>query len=309
MWLLAVRLAIAPAGEADAHTCSTRPPICAQGLSRRCRAHWRVRLARERDTRHDCSKGKIIDIDSTQVAADAQTHVQAFERLASGIPYERKGVLYSEMLFVYAILRRLQPKRILESGRARGQSTHLLAACFPATPIVSIEFDAQSPDVAVAAARLRPFANVELLFGDATVMLPQLLRPGDAVMIDGPKGFRALRLALQLLSLGDRAPVATFIHDSGHGSVERAFLAQAIPHTLYSDEARFVRQFAFLDKSCNELDPGLLHPDAPLGTSYGPTFACVLPDSAMNYASLRLRLAARGFAHRMQRALAKRSQS
>lgn len=213
------------------------------------------------------------------------------------------------MLFVYAILRRLQPKRIVESGRARGQSTHLLAACFPAIPIISIEFDAGSPDVPVAAERLRPFANVELLFGDATVLLPRMLRPGDAVMIDGPKGFRALRLALHLLSLGDRAPVATFIHDSGHGSVERAFLSQTLADTLYSDEAQFVRQFAHLDQACDALDPGLLHRNAPPGTSYGPTFACVLPDGGTHYRSLRLRLAVRGFMHRMQRALLKRSAS
>ncbi len=244
---------------------------------------------------------RLIKIDSTLVVADAQAHAGEFERLIAGIAYERKGVLFSEMLFVYAVLRRLAPARIIESGRARGQSTHLLAACFPSTPIISIEFDARSPDVPVAAERLRPYSNVELLFGDATALLPEMLRPGDAVMIDGPKGFRALRLALRLLSLGQSAPLAMFIHDSGHGSVEREFLAQSLPHTLYSDESQFVRRFAHLDRACAALDPELLHPDAPAGTSYGPTFACVFPEPDTNYAALRLRLALRGLVHRMQR--------
>lgn len=305
MWLLATHLAIAPTGKVDARTRFAWPHLGRRVDGRDDDVASHVNAARPTDF----AKERIIDFDSTQVVADAQAHVQEFERLASGIPYERKGVLYSEMLFVFAILRRLKPKRILESGRARGQSTHLLAACFPETPILSIEFDAHSPDVAVAAERLRPFANVELLFGDATAMLPQMLGPGDAMMIDGPKGFRGLRLALKSLSLGDRAPIATFIHDSGHGSVERAFLSQALFKTLYSDEALFVRQFAYLDKACEALDPGLLHPNAPSGTSYGPTFACVPRDGNVNYASLRLRLAMRGFVHRVKRAVGKRSES
>lgn len=244
---------------------------------------------------------RLIKIDSALVVADAQARAAEYERLVGGIAYERKGVLFSEMLFVFAVLRRLAPARIIESGRARGQSTHLLAACFPATPVISIEFDAQSPDVTVAAERLRPFSNVELMFGDATGLLPKMLRPGDAVMIDGPKGFRALRLALRLLNLGQAAPLAMFIHDSGHGSVERDFLARSLPHTLYSDETQFVRRFAYLDRACAALDPELLHPDAAPGTSYGPTFACVLPEAGTNYAALRMRLALRGFVHRMQR--------
>jgi hypothetical protein len=235
----------------------------------------------------------------------AQPLAGEFARLTANIPYERKGILFSEMLFAYAILNELRPKRILESGRARGQSTHLVAACFPATPIISIEFDANSPDVAVAAARLRGYSNVELLFGDATSSLPKILRSGDAVMIDGPKGFRALRSGLRLLSTG--LPVALFLHDCARGSVEREFLTRSLANTLYSDEREFVRRCAYLDQTCADVDPAVLRPDTRAATSYGPTFACAFPARGVNYSALLVSVAVSAFLHRMARATAKTS--
>jgi len=76
---------------------------------------------------------------------------------------------------------------------------------FPSLPIISIEYDARSPDVPTAAARLAGFSNLDLRFGDATRLLPGLVQPGDIVLIDGPKGFRGLRLALSLLASGKPA--------------------------------------------------------------------------------------------------------
>src|SRR5919109_2973416 len=135
-----------------------------------------------------------LDIDA--VARAAQAELGGWRTRVAGLPYERKGVLYSEIFFLYLCARTMRPARILESGRARGQSTALLALSFPEAAIVSFEHDARSPDAAVAAARLTPYRNVELRFGDATRELPAIARPGDVVLIDGPKGFRALRLAL-----------------------------------------------------------------------------------------------------------------
>ncbi len=227
-----------------------------------------------------------------------------FEQRVSAISYEAKGILFSEMLFASAILDDLKPRRIIESGRARGQSTHLLASCFPDLPIVSIEYDASSPDVGIAAARLAPFANVELLFGDATRMLPQMLRPGDAVFIDGPKGARALRLALRLLATG--MPVAVFVHDCPLGSFERDFLAARFGRALFGDDDEFVRSFRHLDRRCMEVDPAVLRPSAPPGTSYGPTFACLFPSADVRYAMLRMQLVIDGNLRRWRSSARKR---
>lgn len=227
----------------------------------------------------------MITLDS--ILAEAAARVDEFARTVAGIPYERKGVLYSEMLFLRAALGAAPPPRLVESGRARGQSTHLLAACLPDTQILSVEHDAQSPDVPVAAARLAPYGNVKLLFGDSMTMVPELVQPGDAVLIDGPKGHRALRLAFDVLARC--RPRAVFIHDCGLGSEERTFLDRHVPGTLYSDARAFVERYAVLDGPCLALDPDVARVGREPGRSYGPTLACLPHDPQRDYAALRRR--------------------
>ena len=54
----------------------------------------------------------------------------------------------------------------------------------------------------IAAERLRESGNVECRFGDSLLLLPELVEAGDVVLIDGPKDFRALKLAFRLLRGG-----------------------------------------------------------------------------------------------------------
>ena len=214
------------------------------------------------------------------VARRAAAELDAFRARVAGVPYERKGILYSEIFFLYLCAKAAGARRILESGRARGQSTALLALCFPQLPIVSVEHDAASPDAAVAAQRLQGFRNVELRFGDATRILPAIAQPGDIALIDGPKGFRAVRLALRLLARGRVAMV--FLHDVGPGTPERKFLERRLPGALYSDDPRFA---------------GVAHPlDAPAGPladswqsgKYGYSLACLAFQENIPYWRLRL---------------------
>ena len=55
------------------------------------------------------------------------------------------------MFLFYAAVKPFAPKQILESGRARGKSTLVLARCFPDARIVSVEYDRQSENAAAAA--------------------------------------------------------------------------------------------------------------------------------------------------------------
>jgi predicted O-methyltransferase YrrM len=191
-----------------------------------------------------------------EVLRRAGTDAAGFAARVRDVPYERKGVLYSEMFFLWLCANAAgPPRRILESGRARGQSTLLLALAFPDLPIISIEHDPGSPDVAVAAQRLAGRRNVELRFGDATRLLPQLAEPGDIALIDGPKGFRALRLAMQLLAQGRTTMV--FLHDMLRGTPERRFLDRRMPSALYADEPRFAECARPLDARVQEeIPPG-----------------------------------------------------
>lgn len=209
-----------------------------------------------------------------EVARIAARDLDAWSTRIAQVPYERKGILYSEMFFFHACVSTVRPKRILESGRARGQSTLLLAVAFPELPIVSIEFDRDSPDAPMAAQRLQSRRNVELRFGDATRLLPAMAQAGDVALIDGPKGFRALRLALRLLAQGRTRLV--FLHDVGPETRERAFLEKHLPRTLYSDDPRFAGIAHALDAAAaDDIPPGHRWEAGGAPRGYGYTLACL----------------------------------
>lgn len=209
---------------------------------------------------------------------EAGRELEEFRAIVRNVPYESKGILFSEMYFFWLIARQLSPRRILESGRARGQSTLILSLCFPRSEIISVEFDRDSPDVSIAASRLKDRDNVRLLFGDATRILPDIIQPGDIALIDGPKGYRGLRLAIKLLARGIQG---VFVHDTSNGSSERQFLERRIPEAFYSDQT----EFAFLTHSLDADLQDSLAPERRWCEPEGPTLGygfslCCIPQIA-----------------------------
>lgn len=220
-----------------------------------------------------------------RLLARAPVYLPTYLERTGQLSNEPKGIRRSEMFFVYATVADFAPARILESGRARAQSTLVLSLLFPEAKIVSVEADAASPDAAVAAKRLAGRTNVECRFGDSRVLLPQLLHGGDVVVIDGPKDFRAVKLALQLLATGK--PIAVFVHDLWPGSPARGFVDRRLPSAFLSDDPAWVERFA-------QLDPRKVRPpDLPASrrVAYGATFGC-FPGGSENYAR-RLRQCSR----------------
>jgi predicted O-methyltransferase YrrM len=207
------------------------------------------------------------------VVAAAKSEIDAYAARVRGLPYERKGILYSEMFFLSLCTRASAPKRILESGRARGQSTLLLAICFPHLPIISLEHDPRSPDVPVAAERLRGRTNVDLRFGDATRLLPRVAQVDDVALIDGPKGWRSVRLALRLLAEGSVRMV--FVHDVLPGTPERRFLEKWLPDALYSDDRRFAAIAHGLDAAAADSIPAGQRWRPEGDARYGYSLACL----------------------------------
>src|SRR5437763_10072590 len=143
-------------------------------------------------------------LDKESILERADALLPEYERIVANIPPEAGfgGIWESEMFLFYAAVAPCDPKQILESGRARGKSTLTLARCFPEARIISVELDRESATAAAAEAKLKPYPNVELLYGDSRTILPQRVQSGDAVLIDGPKEFRAIDLALQILRKG-----------------------------------------------------------------------------------------------------------
>ena len=244
-----------------------------------------------------------MSIDPGSVNIAAADMLSAFQRRVAGIPYERKGILYSEMFFLYLCVQAAKPSRVVESGRARGQSTLLLSTIFSDLPIVSIESDPHSPDVQVAQERLRGRGNVSLRFGDATRILPAEVRQGDAVLIDGPKGFRGLRLALRLLATGKLKQI--FVHDCAFGSEERGFLDAHLRGALYSDSIEFARIARALDAACwadMPLDRRFDGERPPHAYGYG--LACIPFDPTASYRTLFVRAVVAGIRSRFAHSIA-----
>jgi predicted O-methyltransferase YrrM len=180
-----------------------------------------------------------------KLLSQAEAWLPIYLEQTRGLSHEKKGIRRSELFFFYALVARLKPKRIVESGRARAQSTLVLSKLFPKACIVSLESDPHSPDVALAAERLHGCENVECLFGDSLRLLPDLVQAGDVVLIDGPKDFRALKLAFRLLRGGQ--PAAVFVHDLWPGSPARKFVDRYLPSALLSDDRQWVERYATLD--------------------------------------------------------------
>ncbi len=252
-----------------------------------------------------------VNLTIEDVRERAAERIEDFQKLADEIPYESKGILFQEAFFVYSCLADATPRRLVESGRARGQSTLVFCRSFPETTVASIEFDRNSPDVPVAEERLSDEKNIELHYGDAREVIPAMLQEGDVVVIDGPKEHRALALAYRILGTG-RCP-AVFIHDCYKGSPIRKLIDAAYPSALFSDDPAFVAAYKELDEkrivSITETGDNEWRPYNFTGhsqISWGPTFACLpySPGFAYGVAKIRVELAA--VSYRLRRSIAKR---
>jgi predicted O-methyltransferase YrrM len=196
------------------------------------------------------------------VSAQAEKLLSDFCSAIAGMRRELGfgGIGPRGMFFFYATVRRFAPRQILESGRMRGGSTLMLARCFPEARIVSVEFDRNPTHAAIAEAKLKSYANVELLYGDSREILPGRLQAGDAVLIDGPKDFRALKFALRLLRTGK--PCAVLIHDFHQGQPARRFVERHWPGAFFSDEPAFAIHLRELNLRIGR-DPNSKHRVAP----------------------------------------------
>ena len=179
-----------------------------------------------------------------------------FEHIVqSSSPFEAKGIFNSELLMLCAIIKATNIELLVESGRARGQSTELIAR-FCANHNIefhSVEYDRHSPDVQVAEARLKDLKDaVTLHYGNAFEIIPGLLDTNkrSTVLIDGPKGLYAIELAMKLM-MNNEQLLACMFHDVYKDAYPaRKLLDKYFPDAIYSDNEEFLEKYASLDQEC-----------------------------------------------------------
>jgi hypothetical protein len=191
-------------------------------------------------------------------------------------PYEPRGILHSEMALIIHTCRRLGIRRVIESGRARGQSTYMLAKYLPDTEIWSFELR-ETPDEDAARIRLAGFTNISLLWGDGSEMVPFAAHgcgTPTAIVLDGPKGAAAVDVLVK--SFDNPNILVGFIHDMrrlDHGgpSPHRAVAMDRLPRHAFSDDPKITTASSWMDAQ-------IIAAGGPAGPaheavhgSYGPT--------------------------------------
>jgi hypothetical protein len=193
-------------------------------------------------------------------------------------PYEHRGILHSEAALILHFCRAHGISAIIESGRARAQSTSMLAKYLPDVLVVSVEARPDHPDSIYGTARVAGFDNVQALTGDGKSAVPSIIdQVRDehiAVLLDGPKGLQALELLDKCFRRGPHVKLG-FIHDMrrlDHGarSPFRTAAEAIYPTAVFSDGVGLA-PFAWMDNQ-------ILAAGGPVGPahereygSYGPT--------------------------------------
>lgn len=176
-----------------------------------------------------------------------EQYLPTYKKSIYGLKYEPKGIFYSEMLLFIAISKKIGVNLLIESGRARGQSTKIIAENFKeqSYQIKSVEFVKYSSDVKISYNRLKEYKNIDLIFGNSFEILPKLVREECCVLIDGPKS-GAINLAIDMLK--NPLVKAIFIHDMHKDSIERNEAEKIFKDCFFTDDLDYVNKFKNLDK-------------------------------------------------------------
>ena len=210
--------------------------------------------------------------------------------------YEPYGIYHSEMACVVAVCRLLDIDMIIESGRALGQSTYILAK-YLGTSGVEIHSNrsySRRPcgiggTQIVGIQRDPEFYIMEIRLS----LIPSLLRGAKdrriAILIDGPKGRKAIDLFSECITISKDVRVG-FIHDlqrlrKGARFLHRTLVVKYFDNTFFTDDEDYVQAYSHLDAilfapvSLASF-PYRLSPYCRLGEftgSYGPTIGAIFP--------------------------------
>lgn len=192
-------------------------------------------------------------MNSEEIIELCEKNKSHFRRIIEDIPYESKGIFNSEMLLFVTLAKYFNIAEIWESGRARGQSTKIIAEYFRNSNInlYSIESESGTEDDLIALKRLQN-NNIELFYGNSVQILPQRIsaEKDTIVLIDGPKGTTAIQLAEILLK--HKNIKAVFLHDYHKDSPLREVVEKTFKQSFFTDNEQYVEKFKDLDAICWE---------------------------------------------------------
>jgi hypothetical protein len=253
-------------------------------------------------------------MDSKEII-DSVGHLPDQEDLAGEI-FEPYGIYNSEMAGVIAVCRNLGIELVIESGRARGHSTYVLAKYLGpmGVEIHSVELvrDAHS---AHAEQKLSAFGKyLTLHYGNSFDLIPQLLRQASGrkigILIDGPKSRKAIDLFSECISISQDVKVG-FIHDlqrlrKGVPYLSRTLVSKYFEDVFFTDDESYVRASSHLDDSMFRRADGGAVPYSlsrykrhdEYTASYGPTIGMIFPTD-VDRRNARLRGSTNTFGHRM----------
>jgi hypothetical protein len=124
------------------------------------------------------------------------------------------------------------------------------------------------------------------LYGDATRILPELasLSTNDIALIDGPKGFRGVRFAFNLLK--NKGVKQCYLHDTTWNTEERIFLDKYLDPSIieYSDAPNLAAITHELDIYAKMEVPEKFK--YSLGKPYGFSLGLIIQNNKTNYQNL-----------------------
>src|SRR5205085_2122088 len=145
------------------------------------------------------------------VAGNADELLPEYREIIANIPPEagHGGIWESEMFLFYAAIKPFAPKQILESGRARGKSTLILARCFPESRIISVEYERQSENSSSAISPTHSSATIRF-FNAAKLWTTSAIpvRIHNAAMASSSASRRPSRRRIGDCDSGSSLPVA-----------------------------------------------------------------------------------------------------
>jgi hypothetical protein len=188
------------------------------------------------------------------VLSAAQSILPRFLDAVLPIPYVANGILVSEGLAFCAACDLCKVDLIIESGVAGGRSTEIWAK-YSNWPILAVDHCKLygQPRMTDTKLRLARHRNIAFHEGDSWDVIPELLskhqRHKVGLFIDGPKGKEAIALAEKCLAKFSPVKIVG-IHDMCLDLCDHLMRAWA-PDVFYSDDQRFRRRFAFVDRMDN----------------------------------------------------------